>query len=349
MGEIFAFLAASWWATLIALILGGIWLIGWLMAEKKLTAGIGSVIVVLMAFVLCAGLSAYSTIERGNVGLVTRFGALTGEVFQPGLNWKTPFIESVEVFDTTQQAYETSEYPETSLAGWPDYTVTSQTSDGQTVKLSYTLIFRIPDGNTAVGIRQNIGPMDEIVENCVKANSRSISRNASRVYSAGQLYSGDVIEYQTDVFDQIRSQFDATCGGLILVDFKVRGIGFEEKYSDAIEAKQIEAERIIKEQNAARASVFEAQKIAELAKGDAQASIERATGDAESVRIRADADAYSVQVDADAQAYAIQELGKSLDKYESVLSLRFIENLNDKTLWLPSDAIQYYLPLSPPE
>jgi regulator of protease activity HflC (stomatin/prohibitin superfamily) len=361
MGEVFAFIAASspaWigGAVLASIVVGLLWMLGrkeprWERDERvydntfnKLSLGLIWILVFAMIFGIAAGISAYTTVERGTVGLITRYGRLTDVVFQPGLNWKFPFIEKVEIFDTTQQSYETSDHVETSKAQWPDYSVTSQTSDGQTVSIGYTLIFRIPDGEAAVGIRQNVGPIEEVVENCVKANSRSISRNTSRAYEASQLYSGDVVEYQDDVFDRVKSQFDATCGGLILVDFKVRGIGFEEKYSDAIEAKQIENGRVIKEQYAAEAAIHEAAKTRNLAKGEADAKVERALGDAEAVRIAADADAYAVEIDADAQAYATNEIGKALQKYEEVLQLRFIENLNSQTVWLPSQGFEFLLP-----
>lgn len=332
--NILAFIASAWWAILIALVAGGIIFVIFAMAERIIAGLVTSVIAFFLVLGLCAGISSYSPIQKGNVGLVSRFGGLTGVVFKPGLNWKAPFIEGIDVFDTTQQAYEMSDTPDTSGAQWTDYAVDSQTSDGQTVDISATTIFRIPDGNSAVNIRQNIGIMAEVVENVVKANVRSIARNTSKRYTASQLYSGDITEFQEDVRGQLEAKFNEQGEGLVLVDFKVRGIRFEEKYSDAIEAKQIAAERIVTEQNNAKAAVYEAQKRAELAKGDAQARIEKAKGEAEAVRL-----------EADANAYAIEAEGKTLKKYKEILTLRFVESLNDKTLFLPSDAFQYMLPI----
>ena len=334
-----AFIGASWWAWLLAILLGaaGAGIVVVSVDDDKtgcITAPIVGAVVAIVVFISLAAVDSYTTIQRGTVGLVSRYGALTGTVFQPGLHWKTPFIESVERFDTTQQAYEMSDYPDDSNAQWTDFTVGSQTSDGQSVKISATTIFRVPNGEAAVSIRQNIGTMDEVVENVVKANVRSIARNTSKLYTANQLYSGDITEYQDDVGSQLTKEFNETGEGLILVDFKVRGIAFEEKYSDAVEAKQIAAERIVTEENNAKAAVFEAQRTQELAKGEAQANVERAKGQAEATR-----------VEAEANAYAIEQEGAALKKYNQVLTLRFIENLNDKTLFLPSDAMQYLLPL----
>jgi regulator of protease activity HflC (stomatin/prohibitin superfamily) len=312
---------------------------------RMLLAITSALLVALLAFGLMAAFNSYTTIERGNVGLVTRFGRLIGTVFPPGLNWKSPFIERVEIIDTTQQAYEMSSHPEESKATWTDYSVSSQTSDGQTVSINATTIFRIPTGDAAVNIRQNIGPIAEVVENVVKANTRSITRNLSKTFEAEQLYTGDIIAYQDAVRDELEKKFAQQGEGLVLADFLIRGIKFEDKYSDAVEEKQIAAENIVTQQNNAQAAIHEAQKIAELAKGDAQATIERAKGDAERVRLNADASAYAVEIDADAQAYATEEIGRALERYQTVLSLRFIESLNDKTLFLPTEGIDYLLPL----
>jgi regulator of protease activity HflC (stomatin/prohibitin superfamily) len=350
--EELAFIGTSWYAWLfagvVAIAVGVLVMVNTDPENKGLgCVSIVGLCVVVFAFIfgVMAAVSSYTTVQRGTVGLVSRFGALTGTVFQPGLHWKTPFIESVEVFDTTQQSYEMSAHPDTSQAQWTDYSVGSQTSDGQSVDLSATVIFRVPDGKSAVAIRQNIGSIEEVVQNVVKANTRSITRNTSKLYSANQLYSGDITEFQEDVREQLEGEFSSTGEGLILVDFKVRGIGFEEKYSDAVEAKQIAAERIVTEENNANAAVYEARKVKELAIGEADAAIERARGQAESVKINADADAYAVTIDADAQAYATLEIGMALRKYKEVLQLRFIENLNSQTLFLPSDGFQFLLPL----
>jgi regulator of protease activity HflC (stomatin/prohibitin superfamily) len=343
--NILAFIGASWYAWVAAIIVG-IAVVAMVYIAKKpryrddegglsrLAQVVIFVVVFALAFGTLALINSYTTVQRGTVGLVSRFGALTGVVFSPGLHWKTPFIETVEIFDTTQQAYEMSNFPEESKATWTDFPVTSQTLDGQTVTITATTIFRIPDGDSAVSIRQNIGPLEEVVENVVKANTRSATRNLSKLFRSEQLYTGDILEYQTIVRKELERKFAEQGEGLVLADFLIRNTKFEEKYSDAVEAKQIAAENIVKQENDAKAAVFEAQRIKELATGEANAEIERAKGRAEAVRL-----------EADANAYAIEQEGQALRRYEQILTLRFIENLNDKTLFLPSEAFQYLLPL----
>ena len=122
-------------------------------------------------------------VEYGTVGLVVRFGGLTGQVFKPGLHWKTPFIDKVVTLPTIVQSYETSDHPELSGANFTDVPVTAQTVDGQQITVKYTLLFRIP-AERAVNIVQNVGYMNAVVENIVKAYSRNLSRLWAQKYSA---------------------------------------------------------------------------------------------------------------------------------------------------------------------
>ena len=43
---------------------------------------------------------SYFVVSEGQKAIVTRFGAPSGEVREPGLNFKTPFMEEVHYFDT---------------------------------------------------------------------------------------------------------------------------------------------------------------------------------------------------------------------------------------------------------
>ena len=54
-------------------------------------------------FLLIIFFSAFYTINTGEIGLLTRFGAVTGDVKQPGLHWKIPFINGIEKIDTRVQ------------------------------------------------------------------------------------------------------------------------------------------------------------------------------------------------------------------------------------------------------
>jgi len=88
--------------------------------------------IVLVGFILGGvGLSALADsvvqIEAGTVGVVKRFGQIVG-VFNPGLNFKMPFIDQVVIYRTQEIVYETSENPAESRADYRDYEVDTATA-----------------------------------------------------------------------------------------------------------------------------------------------------------------------------------------------------------------------------
>ena len=54
--------------------------------------------IVLVLIVLLA--SSFTSIDAGHVGVVKRFGAVKEEYLKPGMNTKTPFVDSVIEIDT---------------------------------------------------------------------------------------------------------------------------------------------------------------------------------------------------------------------------------------------------------
>jgi len=215
-----------------------------------------------------------------------------------------------------------------------DYPISSNTSDGQIISITATTIFRIPDAEAAVNIRQNIGNIEEVVENVVKANSRSWGRTLAKSYPADVLYSGKVTELQNDIRDKLVEKFAEQGYGLVLVDFLIRSIGFSPEYVDAIENKQIAEENVITEQNNAEKAKWLAQQEIEQKRGEALGRLELAKADAEAVKLSADA-----------EAYAIEQRGTALKRYPDILQLNFVEQLSDNWGFLPSDSIEWLLPV----
>ncbi len=61
---------------------------------------IGIIIGFLVLVLLVVAGNSYFIVNEGQKAIVTRFGAPSGEVREPGLNFKTPFIEDAIFFDT---------------------------------------------------------------------------------------------------------------------------------------------------------------------------------------------------------------------------------------------------------
>lgn len=301
----------------------------------------GCVIAAIVAAVLLlVGWLAYTPVQYGTVKAVKRFGGLTGQVLQPGFNLRFPFVDSLVTLKTQRVSYEASDNPDSSKADYTDYPVEAQTVDGQQISVKYTVLFRVPqDPSSVINIIQNIGDMKAIVENVIKANSRSLVRViAQEGFTAEQLYGEDVLKYQAEVYNSLTEKFANLGYGVVLEDFLVRKIEFDADYIAAIENQQIEQEKIETASYQAQAAEFERNRQITLAEAEKQRNI-----------LLAEADAQRTVLEAQADAEAIKLKGEALKNNPQVLQFEFVQNLTDvKWGFLPSDSVTPFLPIEAP-
>ena len=308
------------------------------------------VIVIAIAVVFICGLiavgPAYAPVKYGTVALIARFGKLTGQILEPGLHWRIPFVDQVVVVPTVVISYETSDNPESSGADYRDYPVTAQTIDGQQINIKYTVLFRIPASQTA-NIVQNVGRPQEVVENVVKAHSRNLSRLWAQSHTAEDLYSGEgIFSYEDAVRNALQQEFDRY--GVALDDFLVRKIDFGEEYINAIEQQQIAQEAIETARYQSEAAEYEKERQIRLAEAEAERTKLLAAAEAERTKLLAGADAERQRLLADAEAYGIEARGKALKQYPELTQWEFIRNLQNVE-WgiLPDTGITPLIPVPP--
>jgi regulator of protease activity HflC (stomatin/prohibitin superfamily) len=268
--------------------------------------------VVVFIVVLLFILNSIVIVQAGNVRVLTQFGRTIGRTYEPGLHVKIPFIQNTVNYSTRQVTYETSDNPDTSQALYPDYAVDTTSSDGQQIKLKYTIRFSI-DGKQAEWILNNIGTMDDLVEKVVKTEARSLSRNIPKKYTAAQLYSEQVFDVQQEIGSTLEPIF--TENGIILDEFLLRKIDFTEEYFNVLEEKQIAEERIVVERN-----ILEQEKIKK------EQSI----------------------IQAEAEAKQIEIKGEALREYPQIIQLEFIQKLSPNISWgiLPESGVIPFIDLS---
>jgi len=273
----------------------------------KIIIGVVSLVVVLLLI-----LNSFVIVQAGNIRVLTQFGRTTGVTFSPGIHVKVPFIQNTVNYSTRQVTYETSDFPETSESNYPDFEVDTTSSDGQQIKLKYTVRFSI-DGKQAEWIFNNIGTMDNLVEKVVKTETRSLSRNIPKKYTAAQLYSEQVFDVQAEIEETLRPIF--LKNGIILDEFLLRKVDFTEEYFNVLEEKQIAEERIVVEQN-----ILEQEKIKK-----------------EQAIIQAEAEARQIEIK-----------GEALKAYPQIIQLEFIQKLSPNISWgiLPETGIVPFIDLS---
>lgn len=219
----------------------------------------------ILIFILLT--SSFKMVSAGTVKIVTRFGRVTGRMLNPGAHFILPLAESTITYNTKKVTYEASDQPKNSRATYTDLSVNTTTKDGQQIELNYTVRFSI-EPKKAGWIANNIGTELDVVEKIVKTDTRIHARNIARGFNAADLYTGNIVEMQKAVEDFLRPIFEKN--GLLLDEFGVRGITFTDDYISAIEAKQIEKERVITEENIARQEDFRKEARIIKAQGEAE-------------------------------------------------------------------------------
>jgi regulator of protease activity HflC (stomatin/prohibitin superfamily) len=306
------------------------------------SATIAGLVVAAAILLITAMMGSFTQVEAGSVAVVKQFGRVVG-VFQPGLNWKLPFIQETVRYRTQEILYETSEDPTKSNADYRDVEVDTATSDGQQILARFTVRFRI-DGSKAADIVNNLGTEEEVVEKVVKANSRVHARNILKQFPASDLYSGNVERAQSEISRRLADDFSKE--GLELIFFGLRSIQFTEAYRNAVEQKQIEKENIATKENLAKQAEFEKDRTVTQAQAEAERQkLERigvAQGEAESIRLKAQADAEAIRVKAVAQAEANKQISQSLDR--NVIGWQAIQNWDGSYPLVLGSSGNYILP-----
>jgi prohibitin 2 len=251
--------------------------------EKKLFV----VAFILPAVVIVLFSVSIYVVDPGHAVIIKRLGALTGDYRGEGPHLKAPFIDTVVDYRITLLTYETSNNPDTSKADYTDYSVETMTQDGQKITVRYTVKFQIDPKKLGFIIR-NAGNEQDLVERVVKTDSRSESRNIPKGFKAQELYSDKtgergIYDCQQALFKKLDAVF--ADNGLILKEFLLREVDFDDDLEAALERKQIAledqttAERMIKVKEAEAD-----QKVAE-AEGDKQSQIIRAEGEAKAAQL----------------------------------------------------------------
>jgi len=214
----------------------------------------------------------FDSIDAGTVGVVTKFGQVTGRVMQPGMNTKTPFVNGVTIYNTKKLTYETAieENQKTSEADYKDFPVSTTTSDGQGVTVTYTVRFRV-DPAKATWIMQNIGNEGALVEKIVKTESRGFVRSIVREFQAEDLYSGNIEDVRSRIAANLRPRFEDN--GLVMDEFIIREPKFAEEYEAIMEDKQQALEQVDVEMH--KAAQAEHRKAAKIADAQAEAEAQR--------------------------------------------------------------------------
>ncbi len=189
---------------------------------------------------------SFRTVGAGQVGVVTRFGAVN-RVANPGFVLKIPLIEGIQIMDTRTQKEQVD--------------ASSASSDLQEVKATIALNFHL-NGQKAVDVYQNIGT--DYTDRIIAPAMQEAFKATTAKFTASEL-----IEKREAVkvlaFSELKGRLEKY--NIIVDDFNIVNFDFSAEFNQAIEQKTVA------EQNKERAQT-EAETLLIQAKGQSSAQAE---------------------------------------------------------------------------
>jgi regulator of protease activity HflC (stomatin/prohibitin superfamily) len=230
-------------------------------------------VLVVMFVGIYVALSA-AIVGPGEKGVLISIGKVTGDVFDEGLNWKTPILQGVDIYDTKIQKFQTD--------------ASAASEDLQIVPLTVALNYKINSNNEAIiWMRQNVGLdyVNKIIEPAVQESVKAATAKFNAEELIGERESvreemKKTLEKKLEILTTVRTdnQGKPTLVAIEVRDFNIINFDFSPEFNAAIESKQAA------EQDALRAkNVLEKERI------EAQAKVVKAEAEAESIKIQSEA------------------------------------------------------------
>ena len=214
------------------------------------------------------------------------------DVYPPGLHWLTPGAERMHTFPADLQVLEMSDQtgahePKTNMRQVPAIKI--QTSEGYTVSVDITVLYRIED---AYKVMTQIGPGRLYEDSAVIPRAEQQLRRKFGELDAEQFYQGAHREEAAAQAQQLLTD-ELSPKGIRVTHVLVRQYRYDQRYQAAIESRKIQDQTVFKNRAEAAAAMEEAKKNTIVAEGQAAVATELSRGAAEVKKIESEADLYT--------------------------------------------------------
>ncbi|MCB1466525.1 MAG: DUF2756 domain-containing protein [Rhizobiaceae bacterium] len=253
----------------------------------------------LVAVTIFTALGSWYTIDQGQRGVILRNGAIVG-VAQPGLNFKVPWIDSVQKISvqTHTVTYEK---------------LNSYSFDQQPADLKVSVTYHVDPARVS-DIYSRFGSVDQAVSRVLNPIMfRDIKIVFGRFSAVTAIQKRD--QLNNDAKDVVLGALGSD--GIVVESVNVEDIGYSPGYIHNIEQRmkaEVEVQQL--RQNALREKV------------QAEITQTRAEAEANAVKSRANAEASAIQMRGDAEAKAITAKGAALRDNPQLVELVKAERWN---------------------
>lgn len=177
-----------------------------------LLIGMGLIMVVIL------GWASLAYVPAGSVGVLTSFGAVTGEVLPEGTHFVSPFKVNHVMSVRTQTQEEHTSTP---------------SSEGLNLEIDTSLIYHL-NRDKAANVFQTIGA--NYGPTIVDPNLRSVVRDTTAGHSANTLYSSSRKQVEDEIMQGLKAALEPR--GIIVENVLLRDIQLPHALRSSIEAKQ---------------------------------------------------------------------------------------------------------------
>ena len=263
--------------------------------KKGLIILIAAVILVLLVATTCT-----ATVQTGYTGIVTTFGKVEDVTLEAGLHFKSPFQKIIPMDNREQKS---------------TFNTEAFSSDIQQVQITGSINYAI-NKKTAMNLFKEVGT--DYFNKLVYPRMLEITKGVFSKYTAENL-----VANRQKLSESIREGLDNELDeyGINVISVSIENLDFTDAFTDAVEAKQVAAQKKLQAEIEQNQMTMETQQQAERKRINAEA-------EANVAKINADADAYALQVRSEAEAEANKKIAESLT--ENLIRFNEIKNWDGK-------------------
>ena len=239
--------------------------------------------VVVLALVLIGTLCT-ATVQTGYTGIVTTFGKVENMTLEAGLHLKSPFQQIISMDNREQKT---------------SFTTEAFSSDIQQVNITGSINYAI-NKSTAMNLFKEVGT--DYFNKLVYPRMLEITKGVFSKYTAENLVANRQ-KLSESIRDGLSEELKSY--GINVISLSIENLDFTDAFTDAVEAKQVAAQRKLQAEIEQAQMTMETQQQAERQRINAEAA-------ANVAKINADADAYAMKVRSEAEAEANKMIAESL-------------------------------------
>ena len=239
--------------------------------------------VLVLALVILATMCT-ATVQTGYTGIVTTFGKVENMTLEAGLHLKSPFQQIISMDNREQKT---------------TFTTEAFSSDIQQVNITGSINYAI-NKSTAMNLFKEVGT--DYFNKLVYPRMLEITKGVFSKYTAENLVANRQ-KLSESIRDGLSEELKSY--GINVISLSIENLDFTDAFTDAVEAKQVAAQRKLQAEIEQAQMTMETQQQAERQRINAEAA-------ANVAKINADADAYAMKVRSEAEAEANKMIAESL-------------------------------------